>query len=785
MPSKSICLLLLVLLMPGAARGAAETKRETVDVSLAALMANPEAYAGQRVRFACRLARRGNLFRHDATIFSPARHRNYAVWPLEAALWKASERARLMSTLYLGRLDAELTAVMDKVERSYRLNPLRVTGEVVSAYAKLPWIRAEKVEILDETAAPIAVKQLCLLLAAERCLADGEREQAAAIYRDALAAGLPDEAAAHARMRLSARGNSKTSTASEASVLKGDTEAARKAATEAVDEAREAVRARRYADAVRAYMRAIHPDSPLAEAAWLRLEIGEVYESRYDETGRVDLLATAEREYEKAMQVTGGQDAPALALLARIYFKREWLSGSEDYPKTRRTLARCFALHPERPEAKLTLARVLSAMKKPEKAHETLVALMGRFAQRAEFWLALGEAYGGVGNSDQEYQAYAKAVELAPFHRAVLEKHMRLAQRRKDWRSARQSAEALVARYPDEARYRLALGEILLARGRLQRAAACLIRAEQAPGYVGEQAGVALAQAYLRLKRPEGARRAAYAVLQRAPGNVAAQAVLAMLDLQTDPPGTIPESPMAMQGKPSQWNEVRGADDSARIRIIAPVYEMEAMHKPVAVETELEPTPASESVPPLAETLSDITQNEGVDAAEEDEDATNAEESRRLEEELTRVEEKPSAESDPFGEELAAVMLDLSLPVAMPQNKPDAAKAEKAAEKVMLPEDGPELEAGSLPLEALTFETPVAKKNETPLAKDLPAACSEIMIREIPARDSTLPAPESEAGSVTPDAESDSTVVDQDEAGADRPVSQPEKTNGDLPAWAQ
>ncbi|MCX7934443.1 MAG: hypothetical protein N3A66_04190, partial [Planctomycetota bacterium] len=120
-----------------------DKERKRLEVDLKEVMTNPSAYLNRLIRFRCRFAMNGNLFKHLNSPFNPVEYVNFAVWPIDARLWEREARKAVLPTLYLNKTALAEIAVLRDCQR---YDTLWLTGEVVVVYAGIPWVRVEKVE---------------------------------------------------------------------------------------------------------------------------------------------------------------------------------------------------------------------------------------------------------------------------------------------------------------------------------------------------------------------------------------------------------------------------------------------------------------------------------------------------------------------------------------------------------------------------------------------------------------------------------------------------------------
>ncbi len=122
------------------------TQNKADYLDLGDVMKSPQAFLGRTIRFKCRFALRGNLYKDFNTRFNSAEHANFAVWPLESQLWDTAERRNVLPTLYVDKSKAANLRVLNDVKR---YDVVDVKGQVVSAYSGLPWVLVDEIKKLD------------------------------------------------------------------------------------------------------------------------------------------------------------------------------------------------------------------------------------------------------------------------------------------------------------------------------------------------------------------------------------------------------------------------------------------------------------------------------------------------------------------------------------------------------------------------------------------------------------------------------------------------------------
>lgn len=290
------------------------------------------------------------------------------------------------------------------------------------------------------------------------------------------------------------------------------------------------IAARRFTEAAHAYARAVGEGSPLQTAPWLRKEIGKLYESRYDATGKPELLATAEQEYSNASVLSRGTDVEALYLGARAALKRTKLQETPDYSAVKEKLAACLAIQPEYGPAKVLQAEIALAENRPDEARKLLDTITAEDHQNnADAQLTLAQAYEKMGEKEKAREIYARVLQLDPSRREALERHAELSEAAGDLASARNDLTALATLIPSDLVYRLRLGKILLALGERDAAATQLSYATQSPGQQGEDASILLATIRLSQGRTADAESILRSILTANPNQDRAAILLANL----------------------------------------------------------------------------------------------------------------------------------------------------------------------------------------------------------------------------------------------------------------
>ncbi len=295
-----------------------------------------------------------------------------------------------------------------------------------------------------------------------------------------------------------------------------------------VRRARVLVQASRYADAIRAYAQAIG-EGPLGGEAWLRMEIGKLYESRYDATGNTKNLTEAVREYANANVLANNADKEGLYLAARAAFKVAKSEQAGTYTKAKDLLASCLAIAPDYTPAQVLGGKIALTEGDAAGAKKCIDALMANAAENLDALLQMGGLYEKMNMQKEAMSLYARIIEAVPGNAVVLEKHVNLCTKAGDADGAKASLAALVDLYPDNPDYSLQLGSIYFESGAYATAAQILAVAAKAEGPQAEEAGMLLGRARALAGDDRGAEAALRRVVKKYPNNTEAMGRLAML----------------------------------------------------------------------------------------------------------------------------------------------------------------------------------------------------------------------------------------------------------------
>ncbi|MFW5856389.1 MAG: tetratricopeptide repeat protein, partial [Planctomycetota bacterium] len=249
----------------------------------------------------------------------------------------------------------------------------------------------------------------------------------------------------------------------------------------------------RYTEAVGAYARAIGENTPLAAVAWLRKEIGEFYEARFDETGNVEYLEEAIREYTNARVISRRQDAAGLTMLAEAFFKHAQAT-SGGYEEALEALQQAETASPGYVPARLLAGRIALLQGDLAEAERIFSAVSREHPNDPEAQLLMARAYEKSGEADKALLTYQRVTEAAPANVDAWVRIADLAETLGQTGLARDAYARLGDLVPDEPLYAFQLGRLSLAVDDY-RTAASASRKAVADGPRGERARMNLATA--------------------------------------------------------------------------------------------------------------------------------------------------------------------------------------------------------------------------------------------------------------------------------------------------
>ncbi|MDR0868029.1 MAG: hypothetical protein LBP75_06080 [Planctomycetota bacterium] len=313
-------------------------KPQFIDVKR--LVRAPHQFNRQAVVFTCRFAKRGELFRQDADLFTPKEYVNFVVWPVEAELWDKTARRNLLSSLYVRKDNHEALAALESLSR---YDTVKIAGFVEEVYANLPWIAVEKIAPI--TGEAIDDEMLKQIATGDRLLEQGKVAEAKETFAQAVSQGAP----AFVRQHI------ETVTANY-EAPRAITQRPLENYMPLVEAARKAARASDFTDAESYYLEARRK---AANHAWLYKEIGLFYEYRHTLNPAAGQLEKALGAYRQAETLNGAPDADLQFLKARVAFALG--KDRHQFGEAAAYLANCLQIAPEHPLARQLDAELTSA----------------------------------------------------------------------------------------------------------------------------------------------------------------------------------------------------------------------------------------------------------------------------------------------------------------------------------------------------------------------------------------------------------------------------------------
>lgn len=203
-------------------------------------------------------------------------------------------------------------------------------------------------------------------------------------------------------------------------------------------------------------------------SAWVRREIGSIFEARYRKTGRRVDLRRALEEYEAADAVTEREDPAVAYLLARAWFQAE--DPTTGLRRTHQYLDRARRGAPRASRVRVLEARVLMAEGRYPAAYDAILKAVELDGNNLAAYQVMAALYTRLDEPRLAMIALEKAAELAPRDPRVLEAYLHGAMRGGDHEVARVVALRLLELRPASCRYRLRLGQAYMNLGHLEAA---------------------------------------------------------------------------------------------------------------------------------------------------------------------------------------------------------------------------------------------------------------------------------------------------------------------------
>jgi tetratricopeptide (TPR) repeat protein len=119
-----------------------------IETDLKTVVANATAYKYVDVRFNAVLNRVGEKgFVPWLTTFEAENYVGFSVWPGEAKLWQAEDRAHSFPLLFLHKLSPSLNDLLT----TGRYSLVRISATVMGDYELLPWLNVNRIEVLESS----------------------------------------------------------------------------------------------------------------------------------------------------------------------------------------------------------------------------------------------------------------------------------------------------------------------------------------------------------------------------------------------------------------------------------------------------------------------------------------------------------------------------------------------------------------------------------------------------------------------------------------------------------
>jgi tetratricopeptide (TPR) repeat protein len=117
-----------------------------VHVDLKKVIANPNAYKYSWIRFDAIFNRTNEkVFVPFLTTFDPENHISFAVWPGDAKLWTAEDRAHDFPLLYIRRDNPSVPDLLG----AGRFSLVRISAMIMGEYQLKPWFAINRIEVIE------------------------------------------------------------------------------------------------------------------------------------------------------------------------------------------------------------------------------------------------------------------------------------------------------------------------------------------------------------------------------------------------------------------------------------------------------------------------------------------------------------------------------------------------------------------------------------------------------------------------------------------------------------
>lgn len=274
-----------------------------------------------------------------------------------------------------------------------------------------------------------------------------------------------------------------------------------------VYKARILAHAERYADASREYAKAIGEGSDLTGAAWLRKEVGALYEGRFDATGNTQLLEDAKLQYDNANVMSNNNDPEGLFLAARAAFKLAKAEKTGNYDEAIKLADEAIGVDSRYVQAMLLKGQIALEQGNSQEADAIFEKVANMNGHDVAPLMTLAEYYESTGQVDQARSVYEKALRIKPHERKLLERHAELCESLGMVDAAQRSYETLAEIQPQNANYTWKLARIAYLNDDLQKAAPALETVSASGGVYATEATVLLAEVKVLQGDPGAAER--------------------------------------------------------------------------------------------------------------------------------------------------------------------------------------------------------------------------------------------------------------------------------------
>lgn len=244
---------------------------------------------------------------------------------------------------------------------------------------------------------------------------------------------------------------------------------ARELAMTEVRRARVLVEAKQLTDAIQAYANALDDDTLLSEA-WLRLEVGAIYETEYDKSKKTEFIDEAINLYDSANTLSQSGDAVGLYKQARAEFKKA-VAGDKDFTQVLELLKFSLAANPKYAPAKLLRLRIQKIQGgDPEKLNSSYRRLLRDSGEDIQTVLELGLLLEDMGELKKARDTYEHGLLFAERDRRLLSHYAEVSEKMGDLLSAGKALDRALQITPKDASLLTRAGRVALANGDHEKA---------------------------------------------------------------------------------------------------------------------------------------------------------------------------------------------------------------------------------------------------------------------------------------------------------------------------